>query len=113
MYCEPPTGTGQHPTCARFSEKIIRRLAEPLLIERRSACRSLYVSDHCTQAGIVCAAENLLRKRMRERGDLARGTTEPMVRHCAGEREVILDHIQPVHTAFRRIHPSPRSECAH
>ena len=73
----------------------------------------LYISDHRTQAGIVCAAENLLRKRVRERGDLARGTTEPVVRHCPCEREVILHHIQPVHAVFRRIHSSPRRECAH
>src|SRR5439155_6138300 len=99
--------------CAWFREKIIRRLAEPLLIERRSTCRSLYISDDRTQAGIVCAAENLLRKRVRERCDLARRTTEPVVRHCTSEREAILDHIQPVHAVFRRIYSSSRGECAH
>jgi hypothetical protein len=73
----------------------------------------LYISDDCPQAGIVCAPENLLRKRVRECGDLANGTTEPVVRHCTSEREAILHHIQPVHAVFRRIHSSPRSERAH
>jgi hypothetical protein len=73
----------------------------------------LYLSDDRTQAGIACAAENLLRKRVRERSNLARRTTEPVVRHCTGEREAILDDVQSIHVVFRRIHSSPRSECGH
>ena len=113
LYCDRLIGTGQHQTCAWFCEKIIRRLAKPLLIEARSARGSLYISDDCTEPGIVCAAENSLRERVRERGDLAGGTTESVVRHCTSEREAILNHIQPVHAVFRRIHSSPRRECAH
>src|ERR1700730_13129119 len=50
---------------------------------------------------------------MCERRDLAGGTTEPVVRHRTGEREAILDHIQSVHAVIRRLHSSPRGECAH
>src|SRR5437899_5813335 len=50
---------------------------------------------------------------MCERGDLARGTTKPVVCHCTRERETVFDNVQPVHAVFRRIHSAPRSKCAH
>ena len=50
---------------------------------------------------------------MGERRNLARGTTEPVVRYCAGERETVFDHIKAIHAVCRRIHPPARSERAH
>ena len=35
-----------------------------------------------------------------------------MVRHCAGDGESVLDHIEPVHVVLRRFHPPPIGERA-
>ena len=113
LHCNWLIWAGQHQACARFCEKIIRRLAKPLLIEGCAASRSLEISDNSIEAGIVCARENFFRKCVRERCNLARRATEPVVRHCTGERETVLDHIEAVHVVCRSFHSSPRSECAH
>ena len=72
-------GAGDHQTCAGFRQKIIRRLS----LSHRSSnvpsltCGRLYTSQEPrAQAGIVCPPSNFLRKRMRERCNLTRGTTQ-------------------------------------
>ena len=48
---------------------------------------------------------------MREGGDLAGGTTEAMIGHCASEREPILHDIEAVDVVFCGAHPPTRSKC--
>ena len=105
--------TGEHQARARFSHQVIRGLGKPSLIECRSASRSLETANESSQRRVICSAENFVRKRVSERCNLARGTTEPVVRHCASEGEPVLDDVQPIHAVCRRFHSSARRECAH
>ena len=103
----------QHQTRSRFCQKIIGRFAQPLLVESRSACRHFKSRNYRAEIGVFCRRQNFSRERIRERGDLARGTAKTMVRHRAGERETILDHIKAVHCVFRRAHSPARAKRAH
>ena len=113
LHCDWLRWAHEHQASAWFCEQIIRCLANPLLIEGPSAIQTLQIAKDCAQAGVVRSRKNFSRKRVCERGDLARGTTQPMVGHGASERETILDDIEPIHVVYRRIHPAARSERAH
>src|SRR4029450_989872 len=102
----------QHQTRAWFCHEIIRGLAEPLLVERGSACRLLLIRYHSPETRVVRRPQNLSAKRVGERRNLARRAAQTMVRHRASEREAVLDYIQPVHVIFRRADPASRCECA-
>src|SRR5690349_19637438 len=49
---------------------------------------------------------------MRECGNLARCTPQPMIGHGAGEAKTMLHDVQAVHTIFRRAYTTPRRESA-
>ena len=66
-----------------LGEKIIRSFGNPFLIELCSAAR-LQIADECAETGIICARKYFFRDRLRERGNLAGGTTKPMIGHCTG-----------------------------
>src|SRR5262249_31491502 len=103
----------QHEARTRFREKITRGSAEPSLIEAGWASGILQTAKQCTQTGIVRRAQNFLRESMRKRGDLAGGTSEPVIRHRCGQGEAILNNIQAVHVIRSRFHPSTGRERAH
>src|SRR4029450_2965287 len=102
----------QHQTRAGFCHQIIRGLAEPLLIERRNACRQLLICNHRPETCVVRSCQNLPGKRVRKRRNLASRAPQTMVGHRAGEREAILDYVKPVHVIFWRPPSASRRECA-
>ena len=104
LHCNRLTWTRQHQARAWLCHQIIRGLTEPLLIELRSAGRHLQISNHATKTCVVRPSQNLCRKRVRKRWNLARRTAKTMVCHRAREREAVLDNIKPIHVIFRRVH---------
>src|SRR5206468_7594015 len=72
----------------------------------------LEICHHRSKTRIVCSRENFSCQCVRDRGDLASRTTEPMVCHRAREREPTFHNIKPVHAVFGRAHTPPRTKCA-
>ena len=67
LHCARLIRPREHQARAWFYEKIIRRLAQPFVIEPRLAGGSLQTANECTQSGIVRRSQNLCRKRVRQR----------------------------------------------
>ncbi len=88
---EPAT---MRPLALRRHE-IFRAILDPVRIELdRRGGNGL---DHSIQPRVVRGTGDLRRQRERESPDLTGRQTQAMIRHAAGHRVAVLDHIQPVH----------------
>src|SRR4029077_18699748 len=76
-------------------------------------CRTLDTSHHRSKSGIVCSRKDFSCKRVRDRGNLASRTAQPVVRQRAREREPIFYDIKPVHAVFGRTNAATRGKCAY
>ena len=103
---------GQNQTRTRFRNEIVGGFGQPLIVEAR-AFRSFQRGEDREQTFVFCRGCNFSGERMRNGRNLARRTTQAMIRHRAGERETILHHVEPVHRVFGRSHATSRSESAH
>ena len=83
---ERPAGVG---------EKVIRAAGDPFLVEPRLCFREC--PENCGEVRIIGLPGNHQSKPPREFPKIGHFAAEPVVGHPAGDRVVVLDHIQAVH----------------
>ena len=97
---------------ARFRDQILGRFVEPARVVFLRLDRRLQGNQDRREVRILGRDRNLARQGMGDRGDLARRVAQTMIGHRAGQREVILDDVEPIHRILGLTHAPPRSEAA-